>query len=168
LDVEEVQHGVGSVLRLRGDPARVVGLVNEPSPSELKATLRSGLTTTHDPLVAPLLASERITLRNGSIIQLSTHARVQMVSSRHSRELHLYEGEVQISVARDDSRPFTLISGVFVVHDVGTQLLASSEGTGIRLLVLRRRCQNDRGVPFPGSVGANYGAAGSPTADQCS
>jgi transmembrane sensor len=102
----------------------------------LAIALFDRLTTTHDSLVAPMVASERITLRDGSTIQLNTHARAQMVSSRHSRELHLYEGEVQISVARDDSRPFSLVSGPFVVRDVGTQLLASSAGTGIRLLVL--------------------------------
>jgi transmembrane sensor len=118
----------------------------------LAITLFDRLGTSYDWLIAPADASERITLRDGSVIQLNTHARAQMVIFRHSRELHLYEGEAQITVARDASRPFSLISGSFVVHDVGTQFLVSPQGMGIRLLVL------DGGVSLTGECRAQTAA----------
>src|ERR1700730_8976457 len=102
----------------------------------LAFTLVDRLTTTHDLLVPPSEAGQQIILRDGSTIQLDTRARAEMVTSRRSRELRLYEGEARISVSRNPARPFSLVSGPFVVHDMGTQFVARSQGTGIRVLVL--------------------------------
>jgi transmembrane sensor len=63
---------------------------------------------------------QRVSLSDGSILQLNTDSKVQVKVGDRSRVVRLLRGEAYFEVAHDRQRPFDVIAGNKVVRAVGT------------------------------------------------
>lgn len=61
-----------------------------------------------------------ITLRDGSVLELNTHSRVQVNYTESRREIRLMAGEVFFQVSKDRNRPFDVFASGGQVRAVGT------------------------------------------------
>ncbi|MGB7210184.1 MAG: FecR family protein, partial [Pyrinomonadaceae bacterium] len=64
---------------------------------------------------------DKVTLADGSILELNTDTSVTVTYTRDFRELHLERGEVFVQVAHETKRPFVVKAGAGETKDVGTQ-----------------------------------------------
>ena len=60
------------------------------------------------------------TLEDGTVVLLNTRSHVRVEYSADARILHLDRGEIHVAVARDASRPFSVVAGDRIVQAVGT------------------------------------------------
>lgn len=88
----------------------------------------------------PIGGHERLTLQDGSVLDLNTdtHVRIQFTSAR--RRIFLDQGEVLLSVAHDASRPLEVIAGSVVTRAVGTKFsVRAYDNTDVETLVTEGR-----------------------------
>lgn len=64
--------------------------------------------------------NETIMLKDGSIITLNTDTRISVALSDSERRIFLEHGEAYFDVAKDKTRPFTVLVGNDIVRAVGT------------------------------------------------
>lgn len=62
----------------------------------------------------------RVSLSDGSVLQLNTDSRVMVKLTEHSRVVKLLRGEAYFEVAHDARRPFDVMAGNSTVRAVGT------------------------------------------------
>lgn len=102
-----------------------------------------------DPLASPREAiihpgPEKLTLADGSLVELNQGARVEEAFTANERRVRLVSGEAFFVVARDPIRPFVVEAGDVTVAALGTAfdvLLAAHE---VAVLVTEGRVQVDR------------------------
>lgn len=72
---------------------------------------------------------EAVKMKDGSIIHLNTHSRVEVRFTDALREVRLIEGEALFTVAHDASRPFIVVTDNARVRAVGTQFNVYRRGS---------------------------------------
>jgi transmembrane sensor len=81
----------------------------------------------------------RITLADGSVMEMNADTRAQVVFEAHQRRIFLERGEAHFTVARDVNRPFWVESNGFGVRAVGTAFDVHLTSRGIDVLVTAGR-----------------------------
>ena len=80
-----------------------------------------------------------VKLDDGSLVQLNTRSRVEVLFSPQTREVKLLEGEAMFTVERDRQRPFRVVTGSAVVEVVGTQFNVYRRSAGTTVSVVDGR-----------------------------
>ncbi len=113
--------------------ARRRWLLPSPRPS-WSSSVRSPLASGNLPFGAQTYATaiggqEAVKMKDGSIIHLNTHSRVEVRFTDALREVRLIEGEALFTVAHDASRPFIVVTDNAQVRAVGTQFNVYRRGS---------------------------------------
>lgn len=66
-------------------------------------------------------AFSRITLADGSYLELNTDTKVRVHLNRWMRNVEIIQGEAFFTVVHDENRPFIVEAGNGVIRDIGTQ-----------------------------------------------
>ena len=110
----------------------------------------------------PVGGFSRITLVDGSVMEMNADTRVQVAFEAHQRRVFLERGEAHFTVARDPSRPFWVESNGFGVRAVGTAFDVHLTSQGIDVLVTAGRVklgtQNHQEIDSAPIVGAGWRA----------
>lgn len=75
-------------------------------------------------------------LTDGSIVQLNTHAAVNIAYSPKIRDVDLLDGEVAFRVAKDPSRPFVVRANQGTIRAVGTEFFVYRLDHSVRVTVI--------------------------------
>ena len=81
----------------------------------------------------------RSTLPDGSVLELNTDSKVEIVFSSSDRRVKLIRGEVYFAVAKDASRPFIVTANGVDVRAVGTAFNIRLRGEAVDVLVTEGR-----------------------------
>lgn len=84
---------------------------------------------------------KRVTLADGSTIDLNAETRLQVSISRSARQVTLGDGEAIFDVAHDQRRPFTVAASSRIVQVVGTQFDVRNRQGELTVTVARGRVQ---------------------------
>lgn len=119
------------------------------------------------PLDAPKVYStttagyQRLTLADGSIVELNERSEVTVRYTATERRIHLVRGEAHFTVAKNKARPFFVETPVVAVRAVGTAFDVRLDATQVAVLVTEGRVQLRRhnvspsgAPPRPGDAGA--------------
>lgn len=88
--------------------------------------------------------SERLTLPDGSMIELNAGASVVVDYTPAARNVGLLAGEAHFIVARDAARPFVVSIGQFSVHATGTAFAVQKSTHAISVLVTEGKVHLNR------------------------
>lgn len=99
---------------------------------------------------------ERLTLEDGSVVQLNTGAKVDVRLTAAERRVRLVRGEALFMVAKNPARPFVVSAGEVAVRAIGTVFSVTLDPSNVVVLVTEGRVRLDQ-TPVRGDV-----AAGSP------
>lgn len=80
-------------------------------------------------------APDRLTLEDGSVVELNEGARVQPAFSEGERRVHLTAGEAHFAVAKNPSRPFVVRAHGIDVRAVGTAFAVQTRQDAVSVLV---------------------------------
>ena len=80
---------------------------------------------------------QRITLADGSVVDLDAETKLSVSFSRGARRVTLADGEAIFDVAHDADRPFTVAASNHVVRVVGTQFDVRNRHDGLSVTVAR-------------------------------
>ena len=80
---------------------------------------------------------QRITLADGSVVDLDAETKLSVSFSRSARRVTLADGEAIFDVAHDAGRPFTVAASNHVVRVVGTQFDVRNRHDGLSVTVAR-------------------------------
>lgn len=83
----------------------------------------------------------RITLADGSVVDLNAESRLSVTLTRSERRLALSDGEALFDVTHDADRPFTVAASGRIVRVVGTQFDVKSRGGDLSVTVARGKVQ---------------------------
>ena len=110
------------------------------------------LITTRSPQVAPEQATplvavstalaapcERLTLEDGSVVELNRGASVEVAYSAAERRVRLMRGEANFTVAKNPARPFVVNAGGVDVRAVGTVFNVRLAGAAVEVVVSEGR-----------------------------
>lgn len=78
----------------------------------------------------------RITLADGSVIQLNTNSELHVTFRKTRRELELIRGEATFDVTPDKSRPFIVTAGNTAVRALGTSFDIHEMSAGVEVLIM--------------------------------
>ena len=84
---------------------------------------------------------QRITLKDGSIVDINAETRLQVSFAHSERRVVLSDGEAIFDVAHDERRPFTVEAGSRVVRVVGTQFDVRNRQGDLTVTVARGKVQ---------------------------
>lgn len=84
---------------------------------------------------------QRITLADGSVIDLNADTRLTVRFTRRERQVELGEGQAIFDVAHDAARPFTVEASGRAVRVLGTQFDVRNRGGDVTVTVARGRVQ---------------------------
>ena len=84
---------------------------------------------------------ERVTLADGSLIDLNAETRLSVTYERGARKVVLEDGEAIFDVAHDAKRPFTVAASGQVVRVLGTQFDVRSRQGDLSVTLARGRVQ---------------------------
>ncbi len=98
------------------------------------APARSG-----DAYETPLGGFARVTLTDGSVMEMNADTAVRVAFEKSERRVFLERGEAHFTVARDVRRPFWVESDRFAVRAVGTAFDVRRSSQGIEVLVTAGR-----------------------------
>ena len=87
--------------------------------------------------------AERLTLEDGSIVELNTDAKVEVQFSPAERRVQLVRGEAYFKVAKNPSRPFVVSANQVTVNAVGTAFTVGLDQRAISVLVTEGRVRVD-------------------------
>ena len=87
---------------------------------------------------------QRITLKDGSVIELNADSEVQVSYDPGERRVQLVKGEAHFSVVKDLVRPFWVEAGAVKVRAVGTAFNVRLGPTEIEVLVTEGRVEVDK------------------------
>lgn len=96
-------------------------------------------------VVSTALASpcERLTLEDGSVVELNRGASVEVVFSATERRVRLVRGEANFNVAKNLARPFVVNAGGVDVRAVGTVFNVRLEPAAVEVVVSEGRVNVD-------------------------
>jgi transmembrane sensor len=94
--------------------------------------------------VTPVGGFSRITLEDGSVMEMNTDSRVRVAFEAQQRRVFLERGEAHFTVAHDANRPFWVESNGFAVRAVGTAFDVHLTSQGIDVLVTAGRVKLGR------------------------
>jgi transmembrane sensor len=83
----------------------------------------------------------RVTLADGSLVELNTDTVLRVVSSRVTRKAFLDRGEAYFRIAHDANRPFVVIAGDHRVVDVGTAFVVRRDSQRLEVALLEGRAR---------------------------
>lgn len=86
---------------------------------------------------------ERLTLEDGSLVDLNTGAQIEVSFRRDERRVRLVRGEAHFTVARNPDRPFIVDVDGYAVRAVGTAFLVQRGATEVSVLVTEGRVRMD-------------------------
>lgn len=95
---------------------------------------------------------QRITLKDGSVIELNADSEVQVDYVPGERRIQLVKGEAHFSVAKNPARPFWVEAGSVKVRAVGTAFNVRLGPTEIEVLVTEGKVEVDKGSEPPANV----------------
>ena len=111
----------------------------------LLITLRSPPATSEN-VTPPVVVStalaapcERLTLEDGSVVELNRGAAVEVVYSATERRVRLVRGEANFTVAKNPERPFVVNAGGVDVRAVGTVFNVRLAGEAVEVVVSEGR-----------------------------
>jgi len=78
----------------------------------------------------------RVDLADGTRVQLDTDTSLTVHYSDKARELVLGNGRIQVDVAQDAGRPFSVLSGRGRVRDIGTEFQVERYGENVTITLL--------------------------------
>lgn len=112
------------------------------------------------PFSSPSLAAplERLTLDDGSVVQLNRGAVVTTEFSATERRVRLEAGEAHFAVAKDAARPFLVAARGVDVRAVGTEFNVRIEPARVDVVVTEGRVRVARAETSGPLVGAGYRA----------
>jgi transmembrane sensor len=111
--------------------------------------IAAGLAVTVLPVMPPTVQTyvtgkgqrQRITLKDGSVVDLNAETRLQVSFARSERRVVLGDGEAIFDVAHDQNRPFTVEAAGRVVRVVGTQFDVRNRQGQLTVTVARGKVQ---------------------------
>ena len=71
-----------------------------------------------------------VTLSDGSVVQLNTQSRIDIVYSEQARAIYLHQGEAHFEVVKDPARPFDVYVASSRVRAIGTAFTVALAPTG--------------------------------------
>jgi transmembrane sensor len=83
----------------------------------------------------------RITLADGSVVDLNAETRLTVRLARRERHVELGDGQAIFDVAHDETRPFTIEASGRAVRVLGTQFDVRNRGGDVTVSVARGRVQ---------------------------
>jgi transmembrane sensor len=86
--------------------------------------------------VTPLGGFQRVTLADGSIVQINTDSEVRVVLRKVERDIELVRGEASFEVAPDASRPFIVTVDGTAVRAVGTSFNVHKIPAGLEVMIV--------------------------------
>jgi len=102
-------------------------------------------------------ASKRLTLADGSQIELNTDTVVRIGRDGDTRKVWLDRGEAYFQIKHDPARPFVVMANGHRLLDIGTKFLVRRGQDKLQVSVLEGKVQYD---PKPGSPAATLLASG--------
>lgn len=84
---------------------------------------------------------QRITLADGSVVDLNAETRLTVRFSRRERQVELGDGQAIFDVAHDETRPFTVEASGRAVRVLGTQFDVRNRDGDVTVTVARGRVQ---------------------------
>jgi len=78
---------------------------------------------------------ERLTLEDGSVVELNVGAKVNVQFTPQERRVQLVRGEAHFSVAKNPARPFIVSADKFAVRAVGTAFSVALDQDAVSVLV---------------------------------
>lgn len=84
---------------------------------------------------------QRVTLADGSVLDLNAETRLSVTFARDARQVALGEGEAIFDVAHDAERPFTVAAGTRTIRVVGTQFDVRSRDGRLSVTVASGRVE---------------------------
>ncbi|HVZ67853.1 MAG TPA: FecR domain-containing protein [Rhizomicrobium sp.] len=93
----------------------------------------------------PIGAHERITLADGTRIELNTNSELRLEKNARNRVVRLVRGEAFFEVRHDAARPFIVLAQGHRVVDLGTKFVVREQQGGIRVSVLEGSARLEAG-----------------------
>lgn len=87
---------------------------------------------------------QRMTLEDGSIVELNADSEVRVNYTPAERRVHLVKGEAHFIVAKNRQRPFWVEAGAVTVRAVGTAFNVRLEVTKVEVLVTEGKVEVDQ------------------------
>jgi transmembrane sensor len=84
---------------------------------------------------------QRITLADGSVVDLNAETRLTVRFARRERRVELGDGQAVFDIAHDETRPFTVEASGRAVRVLGTQFDVRNRGGDVTVTVARGRVQ---------------------------
>lgn len=84
---------------------------------------------------------QRITLADGSVVDLNAETRLTVRFARHERQVELGDGQAIFDVAHDETRPFTVVASGRAVRVLGTQFDVRNRSGDVTVTVARGHVQ---------------------------
>ena len=88
------------------------------------------------PFVTAPAAPRRVTLADGSVLELNGATRARVRYTARERRVELEAGEAHFAVAPDAARPFTVVAGDLAVRAVGTAFNVRRDAQAAEVLVV--------------------------------
>ena len=86
---------------------------------------------------------ERLTLADGSQIELNTDSQVRTEIAANQRKIWLDKGEVYFEVKHNEKKPFVVLVGDHRITDIGTKFVVRRDKNGFKVSVLEGVVQLD-------------------------
>ncbi len=100
-----------------------------------------------------------VPLADGSVVNLNTASRIQVLYTKTQRTIHLDQGEALFDVAKDAARPFIVYAGDTAVRAVGTSFsVLRLADAPVQVLVREGVVEIDRAAAAPIRLSANMRA----------
>jgi transmembrane sensor len=96
---------------------------------------------------------ERLTLADGSVVELDRDGRIETDFTPAERRVRLVRGVAHFTVAKNPARPFIVDAGAVAVRAVGTVFEVRRAATAVEVLVTEGKVRVERPTPA-GTVGA--------------
>jgi transmembrane sensor len=103
---------------------------------------------------ATVSAPERVTLPDGSLVELKSGAEIAHEFTADSRRVTLVRGEAHFQVAKNPARPFVVSAGGVAVRAVGTAFSVQLGGGAVEVLVTEGRVAVGAAEPELAGAGA--------------
>lgn len=85
----------------------------------------------------------RLTLADGSHIELNTETVLRAPASGPARTVRLEKGEAYFEIVHDSAHPFTVVAGARRIVDLGTKFLVRREGERLEVSLIEGRARVD-------------------------
>lgn len=95
----------------------------------------------HQAIIHP--GPERMTLEDGSVVELNVGAKVDVQFTPQERRVQLVRGEAHFAVAKNPARPFIVSADKFAVRAVGTAFSVALDQDAVSVLVTEGKVRLD-------------------------